>query len=300
MMCTNQGTLSVLCADVADSASLVQSLGKQEALHAVGRCETRIRRSVETNGGRLVSYADSKLMAFFANGADALQSAIEMQRRISELPPPRGFPLMVRVGLCTGHQAKEGSYFPAEGANPAASLAAVAEPGRILLSLPQRAKLYPWLRLTANSLPDLALTCGKRRLGVFQVAWQESDPLALRLALADPGHGAGQLAVRYHGIELTLDENRPLTRIGRQLDCNLVMRDGRCSREHGTIERRLDHFVFVDRSTNGTFVTLEGQVEVFVRREELVLFGRGHLSLGAPSSAKGVELVQFQTASHSR
>lgn len=302
MLGTNEGTLSVLCADVADSTSLAQSLGKLEALHAVGRCEKRIRRSVETHGGRLVSYTDSKLMAFFANGADALQSAIEMQRRISELPPPRGFPLLVRVGLCTGHQAKEGRYFPAEGANPAARLSAVAEPGRILLSMPKRAKLYPWLRLAANSLPDLMLNCGNRRLGVFQVAWQESDPVALRLALLDPDNssGAGQLCVHYQGIEMMLDETQPLTRIGRQLDCDLVVRDTRCSREHGTIERRLDRFVFVDRSTNGTFVTLEGQVEVFVHREELVLFGQGQLSLGAPSSAKGVELVQFQTASYSR
>lgn len=300
MLATNQGTLSVLCADVAGSTSLVQSLGKPEAQHAVARCEKRIRRSVETHGGRLVSYTDNKLMAFFANDVDALQSAIEMQRRISELPPPRGFPLLVRVGLCTGHQAKEGRYFPAAGANPAASLSAVAEPGRILLSMPKRAKLYPWLRLAANSLPDLTLNCGNRRLGVFQVAWQEGDPVALRLALLDPGTGAGQLCVHYQGIELTLDENQPLTRIGRQLDCDLVMRDSRCSREHGTIERRLDRFVYVDRSSNGTFVTLEGQVEVFVHREELVLFGRGQLSLGAPSLAKGVELVQFQTGSFSK
>jgi hypothetical protein len=64
---------------------------------------------------------------------------------------------------------------------------------------------------------------------------------------------------------------------------------------HGTIERRLDRFVFVDQSTNGTFVTLEDQIEFFVHRKELVLFGHGQLSLGTPSSASGAELVQFQT-----
>lgn len=295
-MSASEGALNVLCAGIAGGTSLSESLAEPEAIYAMQRCEKRIRRSVENYGGRLVDLQGSKLMAFFANGADALQSAIVMQRRVAELPPHSGFPLAVRVGLCTGHQAREGRYFPAAGANPAASLSSVAEPGRILLSIPKRAKLFPWLELTANSLPDVDLSCGKRRLGVFQVPWQERDPVALRLALADPGNGAGRLCVTYRGIEMMLDETQPVIHLGRLADCDLTVRDPRCSRRHGTIERRLDCFVFVDRSTNGTFVTHEGQVETFVHNKEIILFGNGHLSLGASASAKGAELVAFQTA----
>ncbi|WP_428827442.1 FHA domain-containing protein [Azonexus sp. IMCC34842] len=298
-MMTNDGALSVLCADVAADASLVQSLDQAEARYAVARCEKRIRRSVETHGGRLVHQSGNRLMAFFADGQDALHSAIEMQRRIADLPPPAGFPLAVSVGLCTGHRARELRYFPGDGVNPAARLSAVAAPGHILLSMPQRATAFPLLQLAASSVPDLQLNCGKRRLGVFQVAWQQPDQQTLRLALADPGAGVGRLCVRYRGIETWLDENQPFARIGRQADCDLIVRDLRCSREHGRIERRLERFVWVDRSTNGSFVTLEGQAEVFVRRGELLLSGRGLLSLGAPAAAKGAELVHFETAPYS-
>jgi len=299
-MMTNDGALSVLCADVAADPSLAQSPYREEVGYAVARSEKRIRHSLETHGGRLVHHSGNRLIAFFADGQEALRSAIEIQRRIAALPPPAGSPLTVSVGLCAGHRARERRYFPGDGVNPAARLSAVAAPGHILLSVPKRATAFPLLQQAANSVPDLLLNCGQRRLGVFQVAWQQPEPLALRLALADPGDGVGRLCIRYRGVETWLDENQPFTRIGRQPDCDLIVRDPRCSREHGRIERRLERFVWVDQSTNGTFVTLEGQTEVFVRHSELLLAGRGLLSLGAPAAAKGAELVQFETAPYWR
>ncbi|MDP3539455.1 MAG: FHA domain-containing protein [Azonexus sp.] len=279
---------------------MTKHLDRLEANYAVERCEKRIRRSVEIHGGRLVNDNGRRLMAYFADGVDALQSAVEMQRRVSDLPPRAGLPLALRVGICTGHQAKEEFYFPDKGTNPAASLSSIAAPGHILFSVPKRAKFFPWSQLLSNSVPAVALSCGSRQLGVFQLPWQQHDPMALRFALAELGNAAGRLCLRYQGSEMLLDESQPLTRLGRQAGNELTMRDRRCSREHGSIERRIDRFVFVDRSTNGTFVTFEGQPEIFVHHRELNLFGRGRLSLGAPSSEKGVELVQFQTGSFSR
>lgn len=296
----NEHTLSVLCADVAGGDDgLFRYLDRREALYAVGRYENRIRRSVEGNGGRLVGHAGSKTMAFFGNNVAALQSAIEIQHRVSDLPPSSGVPLAVRVGVCTGHQSQEARYFPSEGANPAVSLSGASEPGQILLSIPKRMKLSPWLPLAAASVPDLALNCGSRRLGVFQVAWRGRAPIALKIALSQLANGVDRLCLRHQGAEIVLDGNQPVLKIGRQADCGLILRDTRSSRVHGTIERRLDRFVFVDRSTNGTFVTLEDQMEFFVRGKELALFGRGQLSLGAPSSTAGAELVQFETSGFS-
>lgn len=295
-MGSNEGALAVLCADVARNIRQASVLERAEALYTVQRCEKRIRRVVETHGGRLVDRSGSKLMAFFANDAEALQSAIEMQQRIAELPPHSGYPLGVRVGLCTGHQLREQRYFPGAGANPAASLSTAAMPGHILLSVPKRATLFPWLQLAANSVPDLLVNCGQRRLGVFQLDGQQPAPVALRLALAEPGIGAGQLCVRHRNVEMVLDETQPLTRIGRNPDCDLIIHDARCSRDHGTIERRLDRFVFVDRSMNGTYISLDGKAEVRVHRQELALLGRGVLSLGAPASANGVAQVHFESA----
>jgi hypothetical protein len=284
---------------VAGADGLSRHLDRQEAHYAVGRCENRIRRSVESHGGRLVDRAGSKVLAYFANNVAALQSAIEMQKRVSDLPHPAGLPLGVRVGVCTGHNAREQRYFPSEGSNPAVSLSVVTEPGHILLSIPKRMKVSPWLPMVAASMPDLTLSCGNRQLGVFQVPWQAQAPVALKIALTQLQSGVDQIRLRYRGLEVVHDGNLPTLKIGRQLDCQLKLRDTRSSRLHATIEHRQGRFVLVDRSANGTFVTLEDQIEFFVHHKELVLFGRGQLSLGAPSSAKDAELVQFDTRTFS-
>jgi adenylate cyclase len=288
--------LSVISADVVGAQRLSLRSDVPEAAYAVGRCEKRIQRSVEIHGGNLIRRQDGGLMAFFKGSLDALQSAIEMQHRVLDLPPSSGVSLGVKVGICTGHEAREQCYFPSTGANPAVSLSSLTDPGHILLSVPRRAKVFDWLHWYMDSVPDLALNCGKRRLGVFNVGWQERDPVALRVALSQFGRTAGQLFVHHQGSAILLDENRPLTSIGRMPNCDLVMRDSRCSRMHGSIERRLDRFVFVDRSTNGTFVKIDGQAEVLVHRKELALYGGGQLSFGAPASAKGVDQVRFQNS----
>ena len=294
---SSEQSLSVLCADVTGRARLPRYLDRPDALYAIERCERRIRSSVENFGGQLVDQPGGKLMAFFTDSVDALQSAIELQQRISDLPHYAGAPLAVHVGICTGHHAKEEHFFSGESTNPAANLADIADPEHILLSVPKRVKLFPWSQLTSENAPHLAINCGKRQLGVIQVAWQTQDPVALKIALAQLDSGVEQLFLRHKDREVVLDGNKPSLKIGRQLDCDIVLSSTSSSRLHGTIERRLDRFVYVDRSANGTFVTLEDQIEFFVHHKELLLFGHGQLSLGTPSWVKGAEVIRFQTSS---
>jgi adenylate cyclase len=310
-MQNNDQSLSVLCTDIRGAAiarppgflglpGLPELPDESEARYAIGRCESRIRRSVETYGGRLVNRNGGNLMAFFSDNTDALQSAIEMKRRIADLPPYSGLPLTIHVGVCAGHQAKEMPYFPEDGSNAAATLAAVADPEHILLSIPKRVTSLPGLPPHSDSVPDLAIKCGNRRLGVFRVGWQEHRPAVPRAPIvpaAASGNAFDRLVLRHDGREIVLDGNRTTLTIGRHPDCALKLQNIRSSRLHGTIERRLDRFVFIDRSSNGTFVTLEDQIEFFVHRKELMLFGHGQLSLGQPSSTEGAEVLQFQTGS---
>ena len=65
------------------------------------------------------------------------------------------------------------------------------------------------------------------------------------------------------------------------------------SRLHARIERRRDKFVLIDQSTNGTYVTLEGEKEILLRREELILRGRGHISFGHTYQPEPAEVLRF-------
>jgi adenylate cyclase len=65
---------------------------------------------------------------------------------------------------------------------------------------------------------------------------------------------------------------------------------------HARIERRRDKFVLVDQSSNGTYVTVEGEPEIELRREEMILRGCGHLSFGHAYQDDSGEVLAFSCA----
>jgi hypothetical protein len=70
--------------------------------------------------------------------------------------------------------------------------------------------------------------------------------------------------------------------------------DRKASREHARIERRRDKYVLVDVSSNGTFLTFHGGQEMALRREEVVLHGRGSISFGHSYGADPTEVATFE------
>jgi class 3 adenylate cyclase len=57
-------------------------------------------------------------------------------------------------------------------------------------------------------------------------------------------------------------------------------------------ERRQDKFVLKDHSSNGTFVTAEGDIEILLQREEFTLRKHGWIAFGQ-SRAGTSEVVEY-------
>jgi hypothetical protein len=68
--------------------------------------------------------------------------------------------------------------------------------------------------------------------------------------------------------------------LGRDPQCDIVIADRLASRTHARIERRRDKFVLIDQSSNGTYVTVDGEPEIHLKREEVILRGRGRVCFG--------------------
>jgi predicted component of type VI protein secretion system len=91
---------------------------------------------------------------------------------------------------------------------------------------------------------------------------------------------------------LVLDLEHPGVVLGRDPHCAIVVADRQASRQHARIERRRDKFFLIDQSTNGTFVTFDGEPEIVLLREEVMLRSRGRISFGH-SAAENEETVRF-------
>jgi adenylate cyclase len=96
----------------------------------------------------------------------------------------------------------------------------------------------------------------------------------------------------YRDTTLQLNGARRSAVLGRDATADLVVADPKASRAHCEIELRQGKFVLADRSANGTYLTMDGDREIVLRREELMLRGHGVIALGQ-SRGSATELVEF-------
>ena len=286
-------SLSVLCADVSGSARLHEKLGDAEALRAVDRCVKRMERAIDGFGGRVLKSVGGEVMAAFDSVDEAYQAAVDMQQRVADIPPVSGVKLAIRVGFSYGPLNEQGDSLEGESVNAAVYLVGLALPGQVLTNLTAHEGLSSGFRDATRNV-TATLTNG-RPLGmeVFEVVSSETATPAEKLADASE-QSCAPISLRYRDKVIVLDENNPLVRLGRGAECDVLVHDRRASRHHAQIERRGDRVFLVDNSTNGTFVTLNGKPELFLRGEECVLYGKGTICFAASASSKGADCAEFE------
>ena len=286
-------SLSVLCADVSGSARLHEKLGDAEALRAVDRCVKRMERAIDGFGGRVLKSVGGEVMAAFDSVDEACQAAVDMQQRVADIPPVSGVKLAIRVGFSYGPLNEQGDSLEGESVNAAVYLVGLALPGQVLTNLAAHEGLSSVLREATRNV-TATLTNG-RPLGmeVFEVVSSETATPAEKLVDTSE-QSCAPISLRYRDKVIVLDESNPLVRLGRGAECDVLVHDRRASRHHAQIERRGDRVFLVDNSTNGTFVTLNGKPELFLRGEECVLYGKGTICFAASASSKGADCAEFE------
>jgi hypothetical protein len=88
----------------------------------------------------------------------------------------------------------------------------------------------------------------------------------------------------------SLDEGLML---GRGSRCGLVVPSNFASREHARIAFRKGKFVISDSSTNGTFIKIQGNREIYIHGEDYPLSGSGFISLGESTTIDNEYLIYF-------
>jgi class 3 adenylate cyclase len=284
--------LAVLFADVAGSTRLYETLGDAAALSLVTRCLAEVWLACEGHGGRIIKTIGDEMMAAFPDADRAAEAAAEMQERIASLSPKERVRLAVRVGIHFGLAIDTGNDVFGDSVNVAARMVGLAKGEQVILSSPTVAALAAPLRDRLRQIDSLNVKGKQDDIGIFELLWQDSEAELTAMATrprALPAH----IRLRHGAKELELDEARPSCTFGRDLSNDVVIADRLASRMHARIERRRDKFVLVDQSSNGTYVTIEGEPEVALRREEMILRGRGTISFGHDRGDGSGECVEF-------
>jgi class 3 adenylate cyclase len=285
-------SMTVLFADVCGSTRLYETLGDADALATIGRCVSLISTVCVGHGGRVVKTIGDEAMAVFATADKAAQAAVEMQARISEQPPVGGSRLAIRVGFHEGPAIETDGDVFGDSVNVAARMAALAKREQIITSAQTVDALAPWLRARVRELDAVTVKGKTRDIGIFELIWQDAEEDLTAVATRWKPLPA-RIVLRHGTKEVVLDESTATITLGREDHNDIVIADRKASRLHARIERRRDKFVIADQSSNGTFVTVDGESEIMLRREELILRGRGYVTFGHAYLDDPTEFVAF-------
>lgn len=293
-MATVSQQFAILFADVSGSTTLYEKLGDQRALAGIESVLSELRKSVAVQHGRVVKTIGDEVMAVFETADSAMQAACDMQIRVAAIPPTGNVRLAIRVGFHYGPAIEDKADYFGDAVNTAARVAGLAKGGQVITSGPTVDALSPLLRASTRDLDAMPVKGKQDEIRIFEVIWQDSEDLTTlaERELAASAH-APTLTLTYGDRVLKLGADHPSASLGRDAGNDLAISDKMASRVHCKIEFRRGKFFLVDQSTNGTYVTFEGDAEIVLKREQTLLRGRGVISFGTSSAAAGAKPVAF-------
>jgi adenylate cyclase len=294
-MSTENQNKAIVFADVSGSTKLYEKLGDQEALAAIELVLGEIRKSVTLQKGQVVKTIGDEIMAAFDTADMAMQAACDMQNRVFAIPQKNSVKLAIRIGFHYGPVIPDGGDYYGDAVNVAARMAGVAKAEQIITTWPTVKELSPLLSHSTRDLDTVSVKGKQEEMRIFEVMWHDSDDvttLATKAVTAPKREGV--LKIRCGEQALELSAARPNASMGRDATNDLVTADKMASRVHAKIEFRGGHFHLSDQSSNGTYVTFGDDVEILLKREQVMLRGRGILCFGHSAAGGGPNVVSFE------
>jgi adenylate cyclase len=284
---------AVLFADISGSTALYEKLGDKPAAKAVEACLGPLREVVANRGGQVVKTLGDELMVVFGDPESACEAAKEMQIRVAAMPRVSGEKLAVRIGFHFGPVLEDKGDFLGDGVNTASRLAGLAKGGQILTGGATANALPEALRTRLRDLDALAVKGKQDAVRVYEVIWDESEDLTQLVSIATSGRVEARLLLNVGGREVDFPRDKTALSLGRDAGCDLVVQEKTASRKHARIERKGVQYVLIDESSNGTYVAIDGDREVLLRRDRTLLRGRGKIALGTSTGAAS-EVLSFE------
>ena len=294
-----------LYADISGSKLLYEKLNETEAMQAFERCFNRMERAISSFNGRVVKHIGDQLMAVFDSAEDAMRAACEMQLRVEKLPAVSGIKLAVGIGFHYGPALEENNDTSGDTVKAASRLVKLANGGQIVASAAAVEALPAYLRQATRALDSVSVKANNNEsIPVYVVVWQTIAELPARQDVSAPPSAPSmpapppklaRLRLLHNGREILLGREKPVITLGRDVKCDLLIKNPHASRNHCRIEQRRDVFVLIDQSTNGTHVGPEGEPGFLLKGREFVLGGRGVLSFGLLQDRDLADIVAYET-----
>jgi adenylate cyclase len=297
-MPSDESRSAIVFADITGTTSLVEQLGDAPAHALIRSSFDSMEELVDQFGGRTLRRAGDEFLAAFAEAASGLLFAIAAHRHPGLEGGGRRLGLRIGVHFGTVVQDDAGDVF-GDAIKVGSRLCALASAGQVITTGETMDALPGGVTLAHRSLGEHTIPGRARPLHLVEVlSAQHMGSLTQTLRPIDGGERGGPVALRltWHGttMEIRSQAAGQSITIGRDSENLLVVAANAVSRNHATLEGRNGKFYLVDHSTNGTWVNAGGERAVHVRRETVLLMGRGTISLGCKPSDAGGDALSYE------
>ena len=283
---------AILFADVSGSLAFYETLGDKPGSKAIKACLAELREIVEKREGQVVKIVGDEIMAVFDRPETASAAARDMQQRVSAMEPVGGVKFAIRIGFHFGPVLEDKADFLGAGVDTAARLRSLAKSGQILTSGSTANKLSITQRIYLRDQDTVNLK-GRQDTGdVYEILSGDTEGATHVAGLASSASVKAMLTLEIGGRTLDFPDGKTVLTMGREKNCDIVVTEKTASRNHARIERNGLQFILIDESTNGTYVAMEGDHEVLLRRDRVMLRGRGKIGFGT-STGKATGVVLF-------
>lgn len=288
--------LAILFADISGSTGLYEKLGDERAHKLVSTCLSALSEVVARHRGTIIKTIGDEVMCTFEHAGDAVDAAIDMQKTISSIPPilsRKSISPNIRVGLHMGPVIRqEGDVF-GDAVNVAARMVSLAKPRQIITTQQTIDEMPGHCMVDVKCMSRTTIRGKGGEFTLYEIVWDENDQTMMLAKDITMQILFSRLRLRFGGTELYVDKDCPAVTMGRHVVNDIVVDDVIASRSHARIEYRRGKFVLVDQSTNGTYVSHEGEKPALVHHDEIVMGMRGFITLGREEDADSSNAIHF-------
>ena len=288
-------------ADVAGSTAMYQNMGDDLARERISKSLDALISISKRHSGQLVKTIGDEILVYFMDPEMAMIAARAIQETMEDDRSPETIGVSIRIGMQYGSAILENNDIFGDTVNVAARIASIAR-ARQILCTKELAFLIQNEDLINRSRPFDRLRVKGREdpIDIYLFNWeQESDVtnMATASSFTNPArhYQATTLILTCGKKKIDIPNTTTSFVLGRGTDCELVIQGELISRYHSKLEHRRGKFIISDQSTNGTFVKNRDGLEIFLRREELALYGEGFISLGKKVDHTDIDLIHFSS-----
>jgi len=143
--------------DIVTSTNLVGLIGDDAWSELLRWHDRELRASFGTHRGAEANHTGDGFFVAFERAGDALECAVDIQRRLGRHRREHGFAPTIRIGIHTAEATREGANYHGHGVHVAARIGAAASAGEILIS-----------QAALEAIPSIRFGLGEPRLATLK------------------------------------------------------------------------------------------------------------------------------------